>query len=448
MDGLKKPITESLRLRLYVWLSVAILAVALTGGVFAFLSAFKEAHELQDDMLRQVASFFEQQNLNLPQAHSVEKTVVSDPESRVFVQSLISTASSNSIKHVNTPVLRSNLSDGLQTITSGDQTYRVFVKTLSAGQRLAVFQETDVRDEIARDSALRTLLPFLLLIPILMFIVADIVRKIFKPVAALAAEIDQRSEQEMHPISLESLPTEIRPFIEAINRLLIRVKQSINVQKRFVADAAHELRSPLTAISLQAERLAQTEMSIEAQQRLNTLRQGIERGRTLLDQLLALARAQASTNSATITVSVNQIFRRVVEDLLPLAELKNIDLGVVSDLDAQVLINEIDLITLVKNLVDNAIRYTPANGKIDLSVSSRDGKTVLVVEDNGHGIAEEERERVFDPFYRILGNNENGSGLGLSIVETIAMRAGVDVRLGFTCKQSKSGLRVEVIFCL
>ncbi len=446
MDGLKKPITESLRFRLYVWLSVAILAVALTGGVFAFLSAFKEAHELQDDVLRQVASFFEQQNLSALQINDIEKQVVHDPESRVFVQSLTSTASNEAIKHSNTPVLQPNLSDGLQTITSGDQTYRVLVKSISDGHRLAVFQETDVRDEIARDSALRTLLPFLLLIPILIFIVADIVRKIFKPVVDVAAEIDQRSEQEMHPIAPESLPIEIRPFIEAINRLLIRVEQSINVQKRFVADAAHELRSPLTAISLQAERLAQTEISIEAQQRLNTLRQGIERGRTLLDQLLALARAQSSTNSPTITVSVNQIFRRVVEDLLPLAELKNIDLGVVSDKDAQILINEIDLITLVKNLVDNAIRYTPANGKIDLSVSNRDGKTMLVVEDNGQGIAEKERERVFDPFYRILGNDENGSGLGLSIVKTIALRAGAEINLGYANEETKSGLRVEVVF--
>lgn len=446
MDGLKKPIMESLRIRLSVWLSAAILAIALTGGGFAFYSAFQEAHELQDDVLRQIASLYEGQHLNVLQEGNAVETVVSDPESRVFVQLLPSTPSHNALKHANTPVLKSNLLDGMQTITSGDQTYRVLVRTLNAGQRLAVSQETDIRDEIARDSALRTLLPFLLLIPILIFIVANIIRKIFKPVADLATEIDQRSEQEMHPIAPEPLPVEIRPFIEAINRLLIRVEQSINVQRRFVADAAHELRSPLTAISLQAERLAQAEMSTEAQIRLNTLRQGIERSRTLLDQLLALARAQASTVSPMITVSVNQIFRRVVEDLLPLAEMKNIDLGVISDTDAQVLIHEIDLITLVKNLVDNAIRYTPANGKIDLSVSSKDGKTMLVVEDNGYGIAEEERERVFDPFYRILGSENNGSGLGLSIVETIAIRAGADVKLSFTCEETKSGLRVEVTF--
>ena len=153
MDGLKKPIMESLRIRLSVWLSVAILAIALTGGLFAFLSAFSEAHELQDDVLRQIASLYEGQYLNVPQQGDIGKTVVSDPESRVFVQILPSILSSNSPKHTGTPALKLNLPEGMQTITSGDQTYRVLVKTLSTGQRLAVSQETDIRDEIARDSA-------------------------------------------------------------------------------------------------------------------------------------------------------------------------------------------------------------------------------------------------------------------------------------------------------
>jgi two-component system OmpR family sensor kinase len=446
MDGLKKPIMESLRIRLSVWLSVAILVIASTGCGFAFYSAFQEAQELQDDVLRQIASLYEIQHLNAPQDGVIAKSFVSDPESRIFIKFLSSVPSSNIDKHSNAPVLRSNQIDGMQTITTGDQTYRVLVRTLSTGQRLAVFQETDIRDEIARDSALRTLLPFLLLIPILIFIVANIIRKIFKPIADLATEIDQRSEQEMHPIASEALPIEIRPFIEAINRMLIRVEQLINVQKRFVADAAHELRSPLTAISLQAQRLAQTEISTEGQIRLNTLRQGIERGRALLDQLLTLARAQTATMPPMVSVSIIQIFSRVVEDLLPLAELKNIDIGVVSDVDVQLLIHEIDLITLVKNLVDNAIRYTPVDGKIDLSVVSRNGITSIVVEDNGPGIPEKERERVFDPFYRILGNEETGSGLGLSIVDTIAVRVSAKIKLSFAHEETQSGLRVEVVF--
>ena len=449
MDGIKRRVTDSLQIRLSLWLSLAILSVALIAGIFAFFSAFNEAHELQDDVLRQVATLFDRHHLTLPEARDSGAGPDSDPESRVFVQLLATPSSTSSSADAKSPLaLPSNLGEGMQTVRVDNETYRVLVRTISTGQRLAVAQETAVRDEIAQHSALRTLTPFLVLVPILLLVLAYLVRKIFKPVADLSIEIDRRGKQELHPIAPEPLPFEIRPFVLAINRLLRRVEQAMDAQRRFVADAAHELRSPLTALSLQAERLADAEMSASAHDRLKTLRQGIERGRTLLDQLLALARAQAPAITPSATVSVQQVYRRVLEDLMPLAEVKGINVGVVSDLDAKILANEIDLITLVKNLVDNAIRYTPAGGRVDLSAIAANGLTTLVVEDNGPGIPEVELERVFDPFYRILGNHEMGSGLGLSIVQTISARLGAKVSLGFANDQSRSGLRVTVTFSL
>lgn len=446
MDGVKKPVKDSLQGKLSLWLSVAMMSVALLAGIFAFVSAFDEAHELQDDVLRQIATLFDRHHLTLPQQSDAQIEADSDAESRVFVQ-LLSPHSPSTDKETKPRLtLPQNLPDGIQTVTTADQTYRVLVRTLSTGQRMAVAQATAIRDEIARDSSLRTLLPLLILMPILLFVVADLVRKIVKPIATLSIEIDQRDEQALHPIATEPLPSEIRPFVSAINRLFGRVEQSMEAQRRFVADAAHELRSPLTALSLQAERLAEADMPANTRERLNTLRQGIERGRTLLDQLLALARAQASTATPHSTVSVQQVYRRVLEDLLPLADAKGIDIGVVSDSDTQILANEVDLITLVKNLVDNAIRYSPAGGRVDLSVLTTDGVTTLVVEDNGPGIVEAERERVFDPFYRIAGSDEVGSGLGLSIVQTISARIGATVSLGFANEQRRSGLRVMVSF--
>lgn len=325
--------------------------MALIAGIFTFFSAFDEAHELQDDVLRQVATLFDQRRLSLPEDRDRGGIAAGDPESRIFVQPLpmaLSGRSDNGARPL--LALPQNLLDGMQTVRAGDEAYRVLVHTLGTGQRLAVAQETAVRDEIAWDSALRTVMPFLVLIPILLLIVADFVRKIFRPVADLAVEIDQRGEHELQPIPAGPLPVEIRPFVAAINRLLRRVEQSMDIQRRFVADASHELRSPLTALSLQAERLADTDMSAVAQERLS----------------------------------------------------------------------EVDLVTLVKNLVDNAIRYTPAGGGVDLSVSTADGVTILAVGDNGPGIPEPARERVFDPFYRVLGSDQIGSGLGLSIVRTIA----------------------------
>ena len=445
MDGFKNRVKNSLQIRLSLWLLLAILSIALTAGIFSFFSAFNEVHELQDDVLRQVAMLFDRHDLTVYQASNSGRGGDNDPEARVYVQLLSTTpptVQNNDAKL--TLALPQNLRDGLQTVRANNETYRVLVRTIGSGKRLAVAQETAVRDEIARNSSLRGLMPFLILVPILLFAVAYLIRKIFKPIAALSIEIDQRSEQDLHPIDAGPFPDEVRPFVGAINRLLKRVEQAMATQQRFVADAAHELRSPLTAMSLQAERLADALMSANARERLHTLRQGIERGRTLLDQMLTLARAQSSEITPKATVSVQQVYRLVLEDLMPLAEAKNIDIGVVTDSDAYVLVNEVDLITLVKNLVGNAISYTPKGGCVDLSVEATKERAILVVEDNGPGIPEAERARVFDPFYRVLGSDEIGSGLGLSIVQAISARIGANVSLGYASEQSRSGLRVMV----
>ncbi len=449
MDGAKREMKNSLQTRLSLWLSYAILIIALVAGGIAFISAFNEAHELQDDVLRQVATMFDRHHLPVP-AGGFGRVAVSDPESRVFVQ-MLSVPPAGGVGTAGNPALAlpPDLRDGLQTVGIGRVTYRVMVRTLAGGERIAVAQETEVRDEIARDSALRTLLPFLILVPVMLLVVALLVRRIFRKVADLSVEIDRRGEQELHPIAPEPLPVEIRPFVEAINRLFGRVEQAMDAQRRFVADAAHELRSPLTAISLQAERLAQMKLSSAAHEQLGVLRQGIERGRGLLEQLLALARANSSAvapGRPMSVQSVQRLFRQVLEELMPLAEAKGIDLGVVGDTDARLLVNEVELFSLIKNLVDNAIRYTPSGGRVDLSVLAADEAITVVVADNGPGIPEAERARVFDPFYRILGSDEIGSGLGLSIVRTIADRVGAMVSLGWANDQAQTGLRVTVAF--
>ncbi|NWE72796.1 two-component sensor histidine kinase, partial [Pseudomonas gingeri] len=190
--------------------------------------------------------------------------------------------------------------------------------------------------------------------------------------------------------------------------------------------------------------LAAAELSPDARERLVPLQRGIERGKSLIDQLLALATAQSTSTTPAAPISVHGIYRRVLEDLLPLAELKQIDVGVEGEQDMRVSLNEIDLLALVRNLVDNAIRYTPQGGRVDLSVSAEQGGVLLQVRDNGPGIAIEERERVFDPFYRSLGNTEVGSGLGLSIIKAIAERTGARIRLGYSDEVRQRGLSVSV----
>lgn len=444
MDGFKKRLRESVQLRLSVALSLAILLVAGVASVFAFMSAFDEARELQDDTLRQVAMLFDRQQMTLhyPAGKAIEGD---DEESRVTIQYLADGANASGSQDDVIPLpLPTTLADGLSTLQVGGEAFRVLVRTTARGERVAVAQEADVRNKDARESAWRSLLPFLILFPVLLLVVADLLRKLFRPIATLAAEIDQRAEQALHSIDEQHLPTEVRPFVVAINRLLARVEQAMQTQRRFVADAAHELRSPMTALSLQAERLDAVEMPAQARERLLPLSQGIERSRKLIDQLLTLAAAQSQSNRQPEAVSVHDLYRRVLENLLPLAEHKGIDIGVEGTEDVRVIIDDMELYTLIKNLLDNAIRYTPPGGRIDLLVEREDEAARLQVKDSGPGISQAEQTRVFDPFYRSLGSGETGSGLGLSIVKAIAERNGARLELAFTDQTRQRGLWVSL----
>ena len=291
---------------------------------------------------------------------------------------------------------------------------------------------------------MRALFPLLLLIPMLLLLVRMLVRRMFSPLTALARELDNRPEDDTQAIADAQVPTEIRPFVKAINRLLARVAMAMAQQRRFVADAAHELRSPLTALSLQAERLANADMSPQARERLASLRSGIRRSQSLVTQMLMLARVQQGGDTPAQPVSMQKVLRGAIEDLFPLAEARQIDLGVDGSGDAWVQATEVDLTILVKNLLDNAIRHTPAHGKIDLSVYQSGDQAVLRVSDTGPGIAVDQRGRVFEAFYRLAPDQDSGAGLGLSIVSAIASRIHARIDLAYTDELARSGLTVQV----
>jgi len=442
MDGAKKRLRYSLRFRLSLGLSLAIVGVAIIGGLLSLRGAWKEAHELQDDVLRQVAILVRYQPsnpLSLGEGPSGAKDV--DRDDRITILAVYPKGSGAR----GGLALASGLKDGMHTLPIDGASFRVALRTLPGGARIAVAQATRARDQIAWYSAMHTELPMALLLPVLLFLATHLVKRMFRPVASLAAEVEARSERDLHPLIHQKLPLELDPFVTAINRLLARVQQAMEAQQRFIADAAHELRTPLTALSLQAQRLGSAEMSEEARERLKTMRDGLERNRHLLDQLLGLAATQRSTAATAREVSLRSVFHRILEDVLPLAEAKGMDLGLSGEAEARLKAPEADLISLVRNLVDNALRYTPEGGRVDLSASEDGDRVVLEVEDNGPGIPEAERQRVLDPFYRILGSEETGSGLGLSIVRALTERLGGQLRLSDSTR-FEHGLKVTVSF--
>lgn len=439
MDGHKSKLTDSLQFRLSVGLALAIFLVAIIAGIFSYGWAYYEAIELQDEQLIQLSALVNRQRISQPDSVDAIEISRVDPESHFVVQWLDFTPG----QIIELPDLPENIAEGLHTLLLQDVSWRVFVKKLSTGRRVAVAQQTEVRDEIARDSAFNTLIPLAILIPLLLAGVAYLSRQVFAPLKKMAQQLDESSSNDLTRLSEENLASEISPFVRAINRLLTRVSEFVDQQRKFSRDAAHELRSPLTAISLQTERLIELSLESPLHSRLINLHKATERTRVLIEQLLTNARAQEDHSLVTVDISIKELLRELLEDLLPLIDAKAINISVVGK-DFVIASEPMDLQILIKNLIDNAIRYSPQHSTIEVLLKENEHTKALIVKDSGPGIALEEQERVFDPFYRVPGNDQLGSGLGLSIVKTIATRLGVAVEL--YNNDDQPGLSIQVNF--
>ncbi|MDE1188011.1 MAG: ATP-binding protein [Pantoea sp.] len=441
MESLKKRLSDSVQFRLSFVLCMAIGGIALLSGVLGFLSAWDEAHELQDSSLQQIASLAKDGMLTPRSSSFISPPLQDEESSRILVHYIL--PGDQAPDRFGWP---RQLPAGFYTLPIDHHSYRVLIEEVHDGIRLAVAQRASVRESVALWSALRTLVPFCILFPVLLYLAADLVRKIFRPIRKLAEDVDRQNDDLSIALSNETIPREITPFITAINRLLKRAAESVELQRRFVADAAHELRSPLTALMLQAERLESAAMPDESRQRLMSLREGMKRAAWLVEQLLSLSRAQGGEISkipAPEDIAVFDVVKQVISDLHPLAEQKSIDIGVVGASQAKIAAHPSALYTVLRNIVHNAILYTPAEGRIDIGINNNETFVFIEVEDSGPGIPIDKRERVFDAFYRIEGSDVTGSGLGLSIVSAMVARMKGEVTLT-DADQAISGLKVSI----
>jgi two-component system, OmpR family, sensor kinase len=326
------------------------------------------------------------------------------------------------------------------------QPIRVLLRTRADGSRFAVAQPTAVRDETARDMALRTLVPIAALIPCLMLVTALLIAQSLRPMVRLASDLDARRADDMSPLPLKGMPSELHPFIASINGLIARMRLMMDQQRRFIADAAHELRTPIAALSLQAENLDPVDLPAAARHRLAALKQGMHRTKHLLEQLLALARQEAHPfgRGEMPQVSLDQVAKEVVADLLPQALNRNIDLGFELVEPLAVPSEPVMLAAMIRNLLDNALRYTPEGGNVDIGVYRQDGAAILQIEDSGPGIESGDMDRIFEPFFRGAREEVEGTGLGLSIVKRVVDGLGGSIALENITGIGRSGLRVTV----
>jgi two-component system OmpR family sensor kinase len=317
---------------------------------------------------------------------------------------------------------------------------RLRIYTLQTPENtIQIAQDLDAREARARVLAANAVLPVLLLTPLLMLAVGWVINRSLAPLTRMRKQVAARAATDLSPLPAQGVPLEVQPLVAELNLLFGRVRETLQAQQNFVADAAHELRSPLTALKLQVQAAERARDEQARAGAVADMAAGIERAIALVEQLLVLARAEGAQEGAAEPVDLEALARETVSELLPRAQAKGQDLGLAEGPQVVVRAPREALRLGLRNLVDNAIKYTPAGGRIDIAL----GPSWLAVEDSGPGIPEAERQRVLDRFYRVPGAGAAGSGLGLAIVKAVAERMGAQVVLG---DSALGGLRVELRF--
>lgn len=337
---------------------------------------------------------------------------------------------------------------GFSDVKVGGTSYRVY-SVQTPLQTVQIAQNMSARQARARALAAHAVLPIALMAPLLMLVVWWVIRRSLAPVERTRRQVASRSAGDLSPLAEGGLPAEVRPLVGELNLLLGRVGAAFDAQAQFVANAAHELRSPLTALKLQAQALRRSGDQAAREASVARLNQGIDRAIRLVEQLLALAREEAGLGHpvAQQRLNLQDVVQFAVADVLPQAQARQIDLGV-GDTEPAWVQGQLDALRiLLRNLLDNAIKYTPAAGRVDVALRIAGASAVLAVEDSGPGIDAEHRAHVLDRFYR-AGNasGASGSGLGLAIVNTIAKRHGATLVLERS--ERLGGLRAELQFRL
>jgi two-component system OmpR family sensor kinase/two-component system sensor histidine kinase QseC len=332
---------------------------------------------------------------------------------------------------------------GFSDVDANGRRWRVY-SMASRGRIIQVAQPLQLRRDLAASAALRSLRPLFVLAPLLALMAWLIVDGALRPVNRLAAEVKQRDALSLEPLPEAGLPSEVEPLAHALNALLARLKLAFDSQRAFVADAAHELRSPLTALRLQLQLLERAGDDAARREAAARLQEGVQRASRLIEQLLLAARtAPGESGHAPQTLDLAEAARLAIAEVWPLADARHIDIALEAPDTLPLTADAESLRILLRNLLDNAVRYTPSGGRVLASVQHEAGGVMLRVDDSGPGIPPAERERVFQRFYRGSDHGEPGSGLGLAIVANIAARHGASISLS---DSPFGGLRIELLF--
>lgn len=433
---------HSLRTRL-LWLLLAVIVVtALVQAFVAYRTARAEADEIFDYHMQQTA-------LSLRSGLPRQAAVGHDgdeghDESYDFVVQVWTQDGLRVFQSARAAIPRRETM-GFSDLPARGTTYRVFTMK-SGAQVIQVAQDMAARREMAGTLALRTAAPIAVMAPLSMLLVWWVVSSSLAPVQRARRQVSERQADDLNEVSEAGLPDEVRPLVHELNLLFARVREAFDAQKSFVADAAHELRTPLAALKLQVQGLQRASDDGTRELAVARLHAGIDRATRLVEQLLVLARQQASAagGQRPQPVALAELARQAVADIAAAAQPRRIDVGMSRAGEGTFPGHPDAVRILVRNLLDNAVKYTPEGGTVDVEVLRSGDAWLLEVHDSGPGVDEVDRERVLDRFYRVAGSQATGSGLGLAIVKGVADLHGATLSLDRSARLG--GLFVSVRF--
>jgi len=441
---MKGMLTHSLRGRLLWFLLAAIMLTALAQALIAYRSARYDADEIFDYHMQQMALSLRS---GAPLSNLDLRGPGDGPENNDLVVQVWTPDGVQIFRSISGAALPQRAVLGFSNVKANGTTYRIF-SVQTSSQTVQIAQDMAVRQRMAGNLALRTAAPIGIMAPLLMLVVWWVVSASLGPLARVRKQVAARQADDLSSVSEAGLPDEVQPLVHELNLLLGRVKTAFEAQQHFVADAAHELRTPLAALKLQVLSLERADGAATRAVAIARLGAGIERATRLVAQLLVLARQEASATAgnAFVPVDLGELAKRTLGDMAGAAQARGIDLGLhhLDPAQVQVMGQQDALLILLRNLLDNAIKYTPEGGTVDLDLRSSAAGTTLSVEDSGPGIPALERERVFSRFYRVPGSAVGGSGLGLAIIKAIAQRHGAALALDQS--QRLGGLCVRINF--
>jgi two-component system, OmpR family, sensor kinase len=434
----------SLRRALLLWLVPLFLLVGIGSAAFSYWNSSRMVSAFMDGQMQQLAQALgaSQQWPALPaagaqriHASGTYATQVYDRSGRLLFNSW------DGLPALATP------HDGFADLQVRGARWRVYAAAAADGRRVQVWQSGEFRRGQAAERAIAAVAPVLILLPLAIAILWGVARAMSNAVKAIGGRAALQDAHSIAELPLERVPEEIQPLVVSFNGLLTRLRDAFAEQRQFVQDAAHELRTPIAALALQMENVRGDLPPGACAQSFAQLEAGLKRAQRLVEQLLKLSRQQGPFSEAPATLDLRAQLHESIDSLIAVADQRGIDLGMVDLTEGGAAPTwrcaAGDLRSVLDNLVENALRYTPPGGVVDVRLSRDGASPVVEVVDSGPGIPPELLERVFDRFYRVPGSDARGSGLGLAIAAAAAQRCGLRVRLRNRADRSGLVARVE-----